>query len=313
MKLSDTDLGNYVTGKLALPGDERNEHRGQVNRLLEKLEDELHADGSYRIKKFRRAGSLEKGTSNRPRAGKPVDADVGVYFDADPDDFDTADLQAQIKRLLVAAYPQKSPTDFAAGARTFGVVFKGSGLEVDLVPIVALDEAADYGLQYSRSGDCVKTSVKAHLDHYRDHARLDPRLASTLRLAKRWRYWQELDGIQSFHLELMLSYLVDRDGATTGLEEGLRRLFLFIARDLHAGVAFDGASTTGFGTPIVIIDPANSENNVTGRVTASERDAFVDAAKEALVTISLAQGLPFKGETITAWKDLFGDNFSIDL
>jgi hypothetical protein len=302
MKLSDTDLGNYVAGKLALPGEERNEHRGQVNRLLEKLEGELHSDGSYRIKKFRRAGSLEKGTSNRPRAGKPVDADIGVYFDADPEDFDTNDLQARIKRLLVAAYPQKSPEDFEVGARTFSVVFKGSGLEVDLVPIVALDGTADYGLQYSRSGDCVKTSVKTHLDHYRDHVRRDPLLASMLRLAKRWRHWQELDGIPSFHLELVLSYLVDRDGPATGLEEGLRRLFLFIARDLHAGL----------DAPIVIVDPANNENNVAARVTHSERDAFIDASKEALVTISVAQGLPFKGETISAWKDLFGDNFSID-
>jgi hypothetical protein len=315
MKLSDTDLGNYVAGKLALPGEERNEHRGQVNRLLEKLEGELHSDGSYRIKKFRRAGSLEKGTSNRPRAGKPVDADIGVYFDADPEDFDTNDLQARIKRLLVAAYPQKSPEDFEVGARTFSVVFKGSGLEVDLVPIVALDGTADYGLQYSRSGDCVKTSVKTHLDHYRDHVRRDPLLASMLRLAKRWRHWQELDGIPSFHLELVLSYLVDRDGPATGLEEGLRRLFLFIARDLHAGVDFGGTGGTGaagLDAPIVIVDPANNENNVAARVTHSERDAFIDASKEALVTISVAQGLPFKGETISAWKDLFGDNFSID-
>ena len=83
MRFSDSDLGNYVSNKLALPGDERNEYRAQVNRLLEKLEAVLHEDGSYRIKKFRRAGSLEKGTSNRPRVGKPVDADVGVYFAVD--------------------------------------------------------------------------------------------------------------------------------------------------------------------------------------------------------------------------------------
>jgi hypothetical protein len=116
-------------------------------------------------------------------------------------------------------------------------------------------------------------------------------------------------------LELVLSYLVDRDGPATGLEEGLRRLFLFIARDLHAGVDFGGTGGTGaagLDAPIVIVDPANNENNVAARVTHSERDAFIDASKEALVTISVAQGLPFKGETISAWKDLFGDNFSID-
>jgi hypothetical protein len=313
MKLSDKQLAKYVSEKLALPGDERNEHRGQVNRLLEKLENVLATDGSYKIVKFRRAGSLEKGTSNRPRAGKPVDADVGVYFAVDdPNDFDIAALQRLIKELLAAAYPQKSPDDFEEGGRTFGVAFKGSGLEVDLVPIVALDASADYGLQYSRDGACVKTSVKVHLDHYRDHAGRDPLLAPLLRLVKRWRYWQELASIQSFHLELMLSYLVDRDGPAVGVEEGLRRFFLFVARDLGRGVAFDDADPSTFKDPVVIVDPANAENNVAARIETTERDAFIGAAKDALATITLAQGLPGKGETEKAWKELFGENFSID-
>jgi tRNA nucleotidyltransferase (CCA-adding enzyme) len=313
LNLSDKELGNYVSNKLALPGDERNEHRNQVGRLLEKLDAVLAEDGSYKILRFRRAGSLEKGTSNRPRAGKPVDADVGVYFAVDdPDDFDMGDLQRLVKKLLAAAYPQKSPDDFEEGGRTFGVVFQGSGLEIDLVPIVALDVEADYGLQCSRTGDQVKTSVKRHLEHYRNHAERDPLLASLIRLAKRWRYWQELEGIQSFHLELILSYLVDRDGPATGLEEGLRRLFLFVARDLSQGVAFDGDDPSAFADPVVIVDPVNAENNVAGRIELGERDAFVAAAKEALTTVTVAQGLPGKGETITQWKELFGENFSID-
>src|SRR5437899_718881 len=168
MRFSDKDLGDYVASKLALPGDERNEYRAQVNRLLEKLEAVLHEDGSYRIQKFRRAGSLEKGTSNRPRVGKPSDADVGVYFAVDdPSSFDIGHLQRLIKKLLAAAYPQKSEDDFdETGARTFGVVFQGTGLEIDLVPIVSLDTDGNYGLQYSQAGDCVKTSVKVHVDHY---------------------------------------------------------------------------------------------------------------------------------------------------
>jgi hypothetical protein len=314
MRFSDKELGNYVTKKLALPGDDRNAHRQQVNRLLENLEAVLAKDGTYRIKKFRRAGALEKGTSNRPRAGKPVDADVGVYFEVDDtSSFDTAALQKLIKKLLVAAYPQKSEDDFDdTGARIFGVVFKGSGLEVDLVPIVSLDADANYGYQYSRAGDCVKTSVKVHIDHYRDHSGRDPLLASTLRMAKRWRYWQELDGIQSFHLELILSYLLDRDGPATGLEEGFRRFLLFVARDLGAGIAFGAAKASSFIEPVVIIDPANDENNVASRVEAGERDAFVSAGRKAYETLTWAQGLPGKGETIVAWKELFGDNFSID-
>jgi hypothetical protein len=314
MRFSDKELGNYVSKKLALPGDERDEYREQVNRLLEKLEEVLHEDGSYRIKKFRRAGSLQKGTSNKPRAGKAVDADVGVYFDVDdPSSFDIAHLQQLIKKLLAAAYPQKSEDDFDdTGARTFGVVFKGTGLEIDLVPIVSLDAEANYGFQYSRAGDCVKTSVKAHIDHYRDHAGRDPLLSPTLRMAKRWRYWKELDGIQSFHLELMLSYLVDRDGAATTLEESLRRLFRFIARDLHLGVTFDDADVSGFTDAVVIVDPANDENNITARIEPDERDALIAAARTAYETVTWAQGLPGKGETVAAWTELFGNNFSLD-
>jgi hypothetical protein len=314
MRFTDGQLGTYVTSRLALPGEDRNEYRRQVNRLLEKLEAILAEDGSYRIMKFRRAGSLEKGTSNRPRAGRRVDADVGVYFDVDdPDAFDIAELQRLIKKLLVRAYPQKSEDDFDdSGSRTFAVVFKGTGLKVDLVPIVSLDDDANYGLQHSRAGDPVRTSVKVHLDHYRDHAGRDALLAPTLRLAKRWRHWRELEGIQSFHLELMLSYLVAVRGPAAGLEESTRRLFLFIMRDLRQGVAFDGGDPSRFADSVVIVDPANRDNNVAARIKPSERDALVAAAQVAYETITWAQGLPGKGETITAWKELFGDNFLIE-
>jgi hypothetical protein len=314
MKFSDRELGGYVSNKLALPGEKRNEFRAQVNRLLEKLEAVLHEDGSYRIQKFRRAGSLEKGTSNRPRADKPGDADVGVYFAVDDtSSFDIAHLQHLIKKLLAAAYPQKSEDDFDdSGARTFGVVFKGTGLEIDLVPIVSLDDDANFGLQYSRAGDCVKTSVKVHINHYRDHSGRDPLLAPTLRMGKRWRHWHELEGVQSFHLELLLAYLIDRDGPAPTLEEGLRRLFLFIMRDLNRGIAFDGEDTSRFADPVVILDPANADNNVAARIKLEEREALLAAAQMAYETLTWAQGLPYKGETVDAWKEVMGDNFSID-
>lgn len=285
-----------------------------MGRLLEKLEAKLHEDGSYKIKKFRRAGSLEKGTSNRPRAGRPVDADVGVYFEVDdPQTFDVAHLLQLIKQLLEAAYPQKSTEDFDdSGGRIVEVAFRESGLEVDLVPIASTDADANYGYQYSRAGDRVKTSVKVHIDHYRDHAALDPFLAPTLRMAKRWRNWQELDGIQSFHLELLLSYLIDRDSPAPSLEESFRRLFLFIIRDLSGGVAFNGADPSGFSDPVVIVDPANDANNVAARIEDTEREALVDSARTAYETITWAEGLPGKGETVSAWKELLGEGFAID-
>jgi hypothetical protein len=131
-------------------------------------------------------------------------------------------------------------------------------------------------------------------------------------MAKRWRNWQELDGIQSFHLELLLSYLIDRDGPALSLEESFRRLFLFIIRDLSAGVAFDGADASGFSAPVVIVDPANDVNNVAARIETTERDALVDSARTAYETITWAQELPGKGETVAAWKELLGEGFAIE-
>jgi hypothetical protein len=131
-------------------------------------------------------------------------------------------------------------------------------------------------------------------------------------MAKRWCYWKELDGIQSFHLELMLSYLVDRDTAAATLGESLRRLFLFIAQDLNHGVAFNGADASRFTDAVVIVDPANDENNVSARVSTQERDALVAAAFQTYETMTWAQELPGKGETVDAWKEVLGDNFSID-
>jgi hypothetical protein len=181
-----------------------------------------------------------------------------------------------------------------------------------LAPIVSLDDDANYGYQYSRRGDKVKTSVKVHLDHYRDHASRDAFLAPTLRMTKRWRYWQELEGIQSFHLELMLSYLIDRDGAATSLEDSFRRFFLFVIRDLPNGVAFGSDDPSGFSDPVVIVDPANDANNVAARIEVGERDAMTDAARTAYETLNWAQDLPGKGETVDKWKLLLGNNFSIE-
>ena len=45
---------------------------------------------------------------------------------------------------------------------------------------------------------------------------------------------------------------------------------------------------------------------------SGQLEFFVKAARTAWETITLAQGLEFEGETISLWKELFGDNFSID-
>ena len=71
MRLTDKQLEAYVSDKLALPGEKRNEFRQQVNRLLDTLQSVLDTDGSYKIRRFRKAGSLEKGTTDRAALANP--------------------------------------------------------------------------------------------------------------------------------------------------------------------------------------------------------------------------------------------------
>ena len=46
----------------------------------------------------------------------------------------------------------------------------------------------------------------------------DPRYRTLVRLLKRWRNHQKLDGLRSFTIELMLAYLQDRDGPASPRE-----------------------------------------------------------------------------------------------
>jgi hypothetical protein len=81
---------------------------------------------------------------------------------------------------------------------------------------------------------------------------------------------------------------------------------------LPAGVAFDKSDASKFTHPVVIVDPANDDNNVAARIEQSERDELIQAARTAYETITWAQELPGKGETVAAWKEILGEGFAID-
>ncbi|MGA9876889.1 MAG: hypothetical protein WBQ21_13895 [Solirubrobacteraceae bacterium] len=63
---------------------------------------------------------------------------------------------------------------------------------------------------------------------------------------------------------------------------------------------------------VAILDPVNSENNVTRRITDVERAEIVNKAKSAFETIMTASYNGFKGETVEFWKTIFGRSFVIE-
>ena len=81
-------------------------------------------------------------------------------------DFDLAHLHDRIKKLLAKCYPTKKAEDVSIQARTLGIGFHDSGLDMDLVPLIPID--GDFGWQpSSQGGEPVKTSVVEQLEFTR--------------------------------------------------------------------------------------------------------------------------------------------------
>src|SRR5208282_4167566 len=161
MDLTDTQLKYFVENRLKPPKGKRAEYLAQVDHLIERFAAASDTDKVINIKKFLKTGSLRKGTVLRPRGDFGVDADVAVFLNADgASQYDLDNLHGRIRRLLAKIYPTKKPEDFTIQPRTLGIEFRDSGLEMDLVPLIAIDGPGDYGCQPSSQGAApVKTSV----------------------------------------------------------------------------------------------------------------------------------------------------------
>jgi tRNA nucleotidyltransferase (CCA-adding enzyme) len=317
MQLPDIQLTYYVDQVLKLPPGKRQEYLNQMDYLIEQLEAKINDDSIFTVKKFTKCGSMMKGTVLKPRDGDAADADVAVELDvseADAQDIDH--LHSIILSLLINVYPQKVPEDFTIQPRTLGVVFRVSGLNLDLVPIVPVPGRPGYGWQYSSQGDApVVTSVRGQLDFVAARAKADPSFRPLVRMLKRWRNYKELDFLGSFTIELLVAFLQDRNGPAPTLEEGVLRFFLYIAQSqLKEVISFpeSGLPKRAPDDPVAIIDPVNVENNVARRIHDYERAAIVAAAQTTWETLCTASYADAKGQTIDYWKEQFGTSFRIE-
>ena len=316
MKLSDKDLEVFDRKVLKLPDDERKKYMRQVNHLIECLKSRIKEDCSFSVSQFRKAGSLAKRTVLRPRDGCGVDADIAAYLNIG-DDFDLDTLHETLLTLLIAIYPQKSRDEFKVQPRTLGIQFIESGLAVDLVPVIPLDDEPDgYGLQPSSRGEPpIKTSIPGQLAFIQQRVDEDPKYRQLVRMLKHWRNYQELeDSLRSFAIELIVAHLQDTEGPIEALEEGITRFFLFIARtQLMTPISFaeNGSKPEFPCDPVVILDPVNSDNNVTKRITVDEQKTIVTLALEAWEKLHSARWKMAKEQTIKCWRGVFGRSFTI--
>jgi predicted nucleotidyltransferase len=310
------DLVRFAEEKVNLPKDRADEYRGQARRLREKLEGYLSDHPDFSLRKMLLSGSLAKGTALRSLN----DIDVAVYVSGSDAPHDLRALLDYLADKLRKAYPNFSPDQVQPQTYSVTVNFRGSGLNVDVVPVLYAGLPDWRGNLISQDdGSFLETSIPLHLEFARKRKLARPtHFTQVVRLVKFWarRMKQEREGFRfkSFMIEMILANLCDDGVEFADYPEALQSFFTYVARsNLRERIVFEDyykASTVAkLNDPVQIIDPINASNNVARLYTTENANAIVDAALDAGDAIDSALSAPTKELTLRYWQKVFGSSF----
>ncbi|PZV37071.1 CBASS oligonucleotide cyclase [Mesorhizobium kowhaii] len=318
LHVAHADIARFADEKVNLPKDQADEYRAQARRLREKLEGYLHEHPDFTLRKMLLSGSLAKGTALRSLN----DIDVACYISGANAPHDVDALLQYLAERLRKAFPNFSPDQVQPQTYSVTVSFRGSGLDVDVVPILYDEDPQWYGNLVSQDdGSFLKTSIPLHLEFARKRkAAQQTHFAQVVRLAKFWTrvMKRERDGFRfkSFMVEMILAHLQDQGADFSNYPEALQHFFTYIATsNLRERIIFSDyykpSTVGGFSEPMQIIDPVNAKNNVSRLYTVQNVDAIVEAALDAGDAIDAARAAPTKQETVYYWQKVFGSAFQV--
>lgn len=311
--LNNTQLRYYDSNVLRLPADKRKEYHEQVDRLIDELRKTVRDKTEIKITKVVKAGSFAKYTILRKTAVDPVDVDVVFYISGRDASKETLDsLNDMIYALLIKQYPNKSVEDFEIQRKAATVTFVGTGLSVDIVPVIEDENRAGYGWQFDiHDGTKTQTCAPCQIKFVRDRKDQDADFRTLVRMAKKWRNQAELKPLKSFAIELIMAHVLAKQGNGGSIEQRFRNFLLYVAQSqLKEEIKFpeNVAPFTTFSDPVVILDPVYSLNNVTSRISEDERKQIVAAAQEAWETANFASA----ENDNEVWKEIFGPRFKTE-
>lgn len=315
--VSHNEIARFAQERVNLPKEKADEFRAQAKGLRDRLETYLGEHPDFSLKKMLLAGSLAKGTALRSLN----DIDVACYISGADAPKSVAALLEYLAERLRKAYPNFSADQVKPQTYSVTVSFRGSGLDVDVVPILYDGDPNWYGNLVSQDdGSFLKTNIPLHLEFIRKRKRMQPdHFSQVVRLVKFWATRLKVDEtfrFKSFMIELILAKLADQGLSFSDYHEALQHFFTYLARtDLREKISFNDnypASSVGsFSQRVQIIDPVNAANNVSLLYTDANAAAIYEAAIDAGDAIDSALSAPTKQETIYYWQKVFGSSFQV--
>lgn len=321
-------LARHAQNRVNVPADKAAERRRQVNHLRTRLETHIAAHPDYNLVKLRASGSTAKHTAIQRRRGEGSDADVAAYVRASSVggvDAEISGLLEWLKDRCIEVYgATKDADDFVISDHAVGITLHGSGLKIDVAPVLYEGEPDDRGHLVTRQGDRVLTSVTLHLAFIAERRRAaGANYRELIRLLKAWireaKRNDELLRCKSFLLELLVAHLWDNGWngealAVNDYPRAFEQVLSYIARTgLQESIIFTdfyaATAVTPTIDPIQVWDPVNPDNNVARTYTDADRDRLVKTATTALEDVSWAAHAPTRGDANDAWRSLLGPAF----
>jgi tRNA nucleotidyltransferase (CCA-adding enzyme) len=318
-------LAQFAQKLVNVPKDEAAERRRQVNYLRQRLEKHIDAHPGFDLVKLRASGSTAKHTAIQRNKKEGSDADVAAYLRTGDIDIDECELLEWLKERCRAVYgATKDAEDFVISEHAVGITLRGTGLKIDVAPVLYAGEPDDKGHLVTRQGNKVLTSVTLHLRFIEERKRQAGRgYAELIRLLKAWiRHAKGEDAslrCKSFLLELLVAHLWEHgwNGEPLQVNDYPRAfeqvLSFIVTTGMKSPVVFEdfyGADeVVACSDPIQVWDPVNPENNVASTYVELDRRRLVERAEAALESVAWAAMVSTKGDATDAWRELFGPAF----
>jgi len=316
--IQHSHISLFAEQKVNLSSDKVQKYRDQVNGLLDRMKAHIAENPEFALVKMLHAGSAAKGTA----LSNLNDLDAAVYVKKDEAPANDSELVPWIAERLRESNPNMKPEQFDdSQSHCVTVRFRGTGLDVDVVPVLYEGEENDLGyLVDKNTGERLLTSIPLHLGFIRTRKKAHPtHFAQVVRLIKWWAHQKKVEDdtfkCKSFMIELLVAHYADNGLDLSNYPYALDAIFSDIVKTgLEERIVFDDyyapsqvpSENTG---AIEIFDPVNHENNITDKYSVYDRDKLIEAAGDVGDAIAEAHYATTKGRAVECWQRVFGSSF----